>query len=306
MNAIDDRFSPGRFRISAVGDTLRAVVRIGRVSLHLGWALVLVSVAWPLTDPAARHRMKQRWSRQLLLILGLRLRVSGGVPLPGELVVANHVSWLDIFAINAVQPCIFISKDDVRGWPLIGWLSGRVDTLFLARGSARAAQAMRIELRDALVRGLTVAVFPEGTTSDGRGVLPFHGALLQGALDITAPVRPLALRYVDEHGGTAIAPAYHGDARLIATLWRIALAQSLVADLRVLPRLPVMGGSRRDVAAAARGMIVGALGSPVAGEDVPDLTRGMNSRQACLGGSVPCVRRGVRRSLCNCRSSRRS
>lgn len=263
---------------------MRAAWRMSRVALHLAWAVALVACAYPLLGRAARLRMKQHWSRHLLAMLGLRLHVAGSAPREGELVVANHVSWLDIHVINAVWPCTFVSKDDVRAWPLVGWLSQRIDTIFLARRSARAAHAACADIAAVLADGMTVAVFPEGTTSDGCSVLPFHGALLQGALDVSAPVRPLALRYVDASGRATDAAAYCGETRLIESLWRIACAPALCADVAVLSNLHGSREDRRLMATVAHGMIIVAVEH----------------------GSAPCGRPDARRSPCNYPPSRRS
>lgn len=229
------------------------------VAVHLAWALLLAACVFPLLGRAARLRVQQRWSRRLLALLGVRLRVSGGTPQPGELVVANHVSWLDIFVICAVRPGVFVAKADVRAWPLVGWVCERSGALFMARGSSRAAHGARARIAAALADGATVVVFPEGTTTDGRGVLPFHSALLQGALDVAAATRPLALRYVDARGCRSGVPAYCGETRLLASLWRIACAPTLSVDVTVLPQLRGGSADRHMLAAVARGMIAVAV-----------------------------------------------
>lgn len=251
-----DNTSPSR------SAALRGTWRMLRVALHLAWALLLATCAFPLLGRAPRLQMKRRWSRNLLAMLGVRLQVTGGAPRDGELVVANHISWLDIYVINAVVPCAFVAKDDVRAWPLIGWLCERTETIFIARGSVRAAQAARAEIAATLAGGLAVAVFPEGTTSPGHGVLPFHSALLQGALDVAVPVRPLALRYMDTAQGAAAAsavPVYCDDTTLLESLWRIACAPALAVDVAVLPDLRGSSENRRLLATTARGMIAVAV-----------------------------------------------
>src|SRR5690606_26195244 len=112
----------------------------------------------------------------------------------------------------------FVSKDDVRKWPLIGWLCARTDTVFLERGSRVAAQRARENLVEALHRGKRVALFPEGTTTRGDTVLPFHSALLQAAIDAGTPVTPVVLRYRSGDGSPSIAPAYVDDISLIGCL----------------------------------------------------------------------------------------
>jgi 1-acyl-sn-glycerol-3-phosphate acyltransferase len=238
---------------------LRTLWRLGRVAVHLGYGVGVVTAVFPLVSIERRRRLKQRWSRQLVGMLGVRLETAGhALPLHG-LVVANHISWLDIFVINAVHPVAFVAKDDVLEWPVIGWLAARNDTVFLARDSRRAAHAMGQQVAQMLAQQVAVGVFPEGTTTEGDGVLPFRGALLQGAIDAGAAVQPLALRYV-AGGRRSLDAAYCGDTSLAASLWRTAAASGLTA---VCSRLdPVAAGAcRRELAARCAASIGTALGS---------------------------------------------
>lgn len=179
--------------------------------------------------------MRQRWSRKLLAILGIELRVSGADIAPGTLIVANHVSWLDIFVINAVAPAAFISKAEVRKWPAIGWLAAKNETVFLQRGSRGHARIIGGEIAQALRGGAIVALFPEGTTTDGSHVQHFHAALLQPALDTGSPIQPLALRYRDAHGDYCRAPAYYGEMSLLECIANIVAEPAIVAEVDVMP-----------------------------------------------------------------------
>jgi 1-acyl-sn-glycerol-3-phosphate acyltransferase len=238
-----------------------ATWRLTRVGLHLGYGLATAALIYPLVSRPARLELKQRWSRQLLGMLGVRLHAAA--PPPGAaLLVANHVSWLDIFVINAVTPAAFVCKAEVRGWPFIGWLCERTETVFMPRGSRSAAKQAGEAVALRLRQGWRVAVFPEGTTSDGGGVLPFHAALLQGAIDADCRVQPLALRYLDEDGEAATAAAYCGDTTLLQSLLRIAAMPRLDARLELLPPLDGRGAERRMLAAQAEAAIGQALSRP--------------------------------------------
>lgn len=230
---------------------VRAAFRLARVGLHLLWGAATVSVAYPWIDARFRRALKRRWSRQLLEALGIRLKLgAGGTALPARgLVVCNHISWLDIYVINALTPAAFVSKDDVKSWPLIGWLCAHTETIFLERGSRAAAQRTRETMIGHLRAGVHVAVFPEGTTTGGDRVLPFHAALFQSAIDAKVPVLPLVLRYADRAGNPNRAPAYDGDITLWQCLRAIARADSLKADLRILEPLAVAAADRRVLAA---------------------------------------------------------
>lgn len=169
------------------------------------------------------------------------------------LLVANHVSWLDVFVINAAAPSDFVCKAEVHDWPLAGWLAAATGTVFLERASARAARRCAEEVARRLAGGsVAVAVFPEGTTGEGRGLLPFRAALLEGALAAGAAVAPLALRYVDRHGRPAAAALFVGDTSLATSLWRIACADGLCAQLDCLPPIAVAGLDRGRLTEAAR------------------------------------------------------
>lgn len=239
----------------------RAAFRLARVGLHLFWGATTVAVAYPWIDARFRRALKRRWSRQLLEILGIRLKLgSGGTAVPPGLVVCNHISWLDIYVINALTPAAFVSKDDVKSWPLIGWLCAHTETIFLERGSRAAAQRTRAAMTGHLRAGVHVAVFPEGTTTGGDRVLPFHAALFQGAIDAQAPVIPLALRYTDRNGNPSRAPAYDGDITLWQCLRAIARTGGLTADLRVLESIDTASRRRRELAEHCHAAIAWHLG----------------------------------------------
>jgi 1-acyl-sn-glycerol-3-phosphate acyltransferase len=241
---------------------IRAAFRLARVGLHLLWGAATVRAVFPWIDARFRRALKRRWSNQLLETLGIRLKVGAGktaMPARG-LVVCNHISWLDIFVINALTPAAFVSKDDVKNWPLIGWLCAHTETIFLERGSRGAAQRTRETMIDQLHAGVHVAVFPEGTTTGGDRVLPFHAALFQSAIDADMPVIPIALRYVDRHGNPSRAPAYDGDITLWQCLRAIARSGGLTADLRVLEAIGTRENTRRELAAQCRDSIAWHLG----------------------------------------------
>ena len=172
--------------------------------------------------------------------------------MPGALIVANHISWIDVFAINAVLPSAFVAKEEVRHWPLIGWLAKKSDTVFLRRGSHGHARIINREIAEILGKGNHVAVFPEGTTTDGTHLLHFHAALIQPALAVGRPVLPLAISYWEADGSRSLAPGYVGDLSLMQCTLAIAGCKGLVARVITCPVLGLAGEDRRQVAVAAR------------------------------------------------------
>lgn len=236
--------------------------RYTRLGLHLAQGALTVALVFGWASPARRRSLRQAWSAQMLAILGMRLEVQGEPFAAGSMLVANHISWLDIFVINALAPAAFVSKAEVRAWPLIGWLAARNDTVFLRRGSRGHARIVNAEIAGILAAGGHVAVFPEGTTTDGSHVLHFHGALLQPALEAGHPVQPVALAYAAADGRRSYAPAYDGDVSLGQCLAAIIGERGLVAGVRVAPALAAdVCSDRRALALLTREQIAAAVGS---------------------------------------------
>ena len=231
---------------------LRAAYRLLRCGLHIGRAVVICLTVFPFIDAAARMAHLGRWNTRLLLLLGITVRSSGTPNDSATLFIANHVSWLDIPAIISVRPMRFVSKSDVRGWPIIGWLVACGGTLFIERSSRRDALRVVHQVAEALQAGDAIAIFPEGTTSDGHGVLPFHANLLQAAISADVPVQAIMLRFSD--ADTLISPAapYIGDMTLMQSLWAVASATDLTAHVTLLPALPSQGLARRELAERLR------------------------------------------------------
>jgi 1-acyl-sn-glycerol-3-phosphate acyltransferase len=201
---------------------LRAAWRLLRTGAHLVGGWLTITLLFPRWDQPRRNATVQAWARRLLEILGIPLHVQGQPPGQGPmLLVANHLSWLDILVMHAARHCRFVAKSDVRHWPLIGTLSTGGGTLYIEREKRRDAMRVVHHMRESLAAGEIVAVFPEGTTGDGKQVLPFHANLFQAAISAGAPVQPVALRYVDAATGAASeSPLWLGDDTLIASLWR--------------------------------------------------------------------------------------
>lgn len=225
--------------------------RIGRLILHLLSGVVL-TLRYGAAPAPRWDEVISRWSAGLLSCLGVRL-VADPPPAAaaGCLLVSNHVSWLDIYVLLATRRVRFVSKAEVRAWPLVGWFAARTGTLFLERERKSAALRIGREIGAHLAAGEWVAVFPEGTTTDGRDMLPFRAFLLQAALDGGTAVLPAAIRYEGPSGEYSDTPAYYGDMGLGQSLWRIAGARGLTARLKFSAPLSVAGADRRTLAAQA-------------------------------------------------------
>ena len=231
---------------------MRALVatwRILRVIGMVAQGLWLTAFVMPRADAAAWHAVMQRWSLRMLRCLGVTMRVSG-TPQPGAvLMVANHVSWLDIPALHASSPrAHFVSKSAIAHWPLLGRLARAGGTLFIERERKRDALRVVHEVAAALRLGDAVAVFPEGTTGAGHEVLPFHANLLQAAITTATAVQPIALRYSEPAHAVSVAAQYIGDTTLVESLMKVCTARGLVVDVRFLPVEPAGELDRRVLA----------------------------------------------------------
>ena len=212
---------------------LRVLAKLLHLLQHIALGWWIIRRHFPLLDDTQRGQQVQAWSLRMLQVLGITLKVQGTPPAQGPLLlVANHISWLDIVVIHAAGYCRFVSKSDVKHWPIVGTLATGSGTLYIERTSRRDAMRVVHHMAERLRVGDVLAVFPEGTTGDGRSMLPFHANLLQAAISANAPVLPLALRFVDVHTGAMhFAPSFVGDETLLGSLWRTLGASSLGAEV---------------------------------------------------------------------------
>jgi 1-acyl-sn-glycerol-3-phosphate acyltransferase len=227
--------------------------------------VVLAATLFPFAGAARRRIHVRRFSRRLLDILGVRLTVGGDAPRTGEapaMLVANHVSWLDIFAINAAHPMRFVAKAEIRRWPLLGWLCAKSGTLFIERAQRRHTLDINAKIAAGLRDGDTFAIFPEGAITSGDVVLPFHASLLQPALACDARLFPVAIRYVRSDGSLCSEADYAGDKTLLDSL-RLILTQPVIyVHLQFLPPLDCAGCHRGELADEAGARIAAALNLP--------------------------------------------
>jgi 1-acyl-sn-glycerol-3-phosphate acyltransferase len=239
------------------------ILRLIRVVLHLLRGLITSALVFPLTDAAGRQARVQRWSARLVALCGVQIEIvheHGAQPAPRALIVANHISWLDIFVINTLHPCRFVAKADIRDWPLVGWLCARAGTIFIARGRLREVRRIYQGLVDSLQAGEHVAFFPEGTTAAQGKLLPFHSNLFEAAIEARVPVQPYALRYVDAQGRLHPAAEFIGEMGFVDSMLTVLRASGMKAQLHLLPPVAVAEQAhRRELAEAASTAIAAAL-----------------------------------------------
>jgi 1-acyl-sn-glycerol-3-phosphate acyltransferase len=249
-----------------------SVVRGLRLALHLYYGMILACF-YPHLTQMRQHQMLKRWSIQMLEILNIELHLEGPQSARGEtgcLLIANHISWLDIFVLNAIQPTQFIAKAEVRHWPLVGWLCQRGGTIFIERAVRRNAAAVNRHISTQLTRGACVGLFPEGTTTDGKQVGHFHSALIQPAIDAGVKLCPIALRYHNPAGEISAAAAFTGDTTLVQSIWAILRCTRLNVLAIYTPDLNTSNANRRVLASVAQHSIARALGTIAPAKNEPD------------------------------------
>lgn len=249
--------------------------RVARLALHILRGLLTAAIVLPWSSPHLRLALAREWSRSLLALLGIRLTIHG-TPLNeanhNVMVVANHVSWLDIYLLNAARPVRFVSKAEVRNWPVLGWFAAKTGTLFLERGKRRDTARINQAITTALTHGDCVAFFPEGTTTDGTHLRPFLASLLQPAIDARAELRPVALRYLNSDSSINTRAAYFGDMTMLDSLRNILAQREIRAELQFLEPIACTNKTRKELARQAEVVISSALNlaSPHRTPGIPD------------------------------------
>jgi 1-acyl-sn-glycerol-3-phosphate acyltransferase len=185
-----------------------------------------------MLDAKGQQAWIKRWSQWVGRTLGLKVAVQGQIDpsMNSALIVANHSSWLDIVVINSIQPAAFIAKAEIEKWPVVGLLVARSGTLFIERGKRHAVHKVLQDAVERLKQQRFVAVFPEGTTNDGKSLLPFHGNLMEAAIRSEVRVQPLAIAYRNSRGTLASSVEFVGEMTFVGSMLRV-LADN---DLRVL------------------------------------------------------------------------
>mgnify|MGYP006282343271 CR=1 FL=1 len=239
---------------------VRRLYRAARVLVHIGagWMLALGLGAFHRPRRRIVRRVTRQWLLTTLSILGVRVKVTGAPARGPALLVSNHVSWLDIPVLGARQELMFLAKDEVRHWPLIGPLAAAAGTLFLRRGR-REAGYRRDEIAHYLRRGRTVLVFPEGTTTDGRSVAPFHGRLLGAAAQANVAVQPVTVRYCTQSGRADPSVAFVGEDDFLPHLWRLLARRRIHVRVTFHEPIPASAMDPEALARQARARVADAL-----------------------------------------------
>lgn len=238
--------------------------RVVRLALKMLGGLLVSVTTFPRGEQRQRHAIIREWSRAVLHQAGVEVRAVG-FPLDADkpvTLVANHISWSDIFALNTQHACHFIAKSELKSWPIVGRMLTNVGTIFINRNDRKDTHRLKQVVHDLLLAGETVAVFPEGTTSNGRDVLKFHASLLEPVVAAEGEVWVVAIRYFrSSDGARTEAPAYIDDLSLLDSLHAIHREAPVIAELRFLEAINCAGLNRREVAQRAEALIRAALQS---------------------------------------------
>ena len=241
-------------------------VRWARLMFHIGIGLLVAGVIFPRVGAQRQARITQWWSQKTLRILNVVLSIHGARPAEGvrNLVIAsNHISWLDIYVINAAQPARFVAKAEIRDWPIVGWLCEKAGTIFIHRSKRSDTARINEEMRDVLASGWSIGLFPEGTTTSGDRLLKFHSSLFEPAVVNRAVVSPIALRYRSSSGEPTDVIAYIGELSFAESLTKIIAQKSMIAEVTFAPAIEAAALTRRDLALRAEAAVAAILNVPL-------------------------------------------
>lgn len=233
-----------------------------RLLLHIARGLLTAAIVLPHVVPQRRDEIISNWSRGLLQVFNIRLVTLGEIPAPaagGIMFVANHVSWVDISAINSVRAVRFVAKAEIRSWPLFGWLTAQANTLFTDRARRQDAKRMVEATANSLRDGDCLCYFPEGTTTDGTRLMPFKSSLMQAAIHAGAPIWPIGIRYPGIDGQPNMNLSY-ADVSLVRSLGNVLKERGPVVELHFAKPISTAAADRRELADQARKSIAESIG----------------------------------------------
>lgn len=252
---------------------VRSLARVTRVLLVIAAGLLMASVVATLErlklggSMALRQRCSRWFMARLSNALPFRVTVIGEVPRQPMLWVCNHVSWTDIPLLGRLAPLSFLSKAEVRTWPIAGWLALKAGTLFIRRGAGDSRLVQR-QMSQHLQQGSPLLIFPEGTTTDGRNLRTFHGRLLSSAIEAHVDLQPVAIQYLRDGQPDAIAP-FIGDDDLLSHIRRLFAHAQGEVRVHLLKPIASAGQERAALAWQAQQAVQQALSGAATVAEVP-------------------------------------
>ena len=242
---------------------IRVSQRLFLLALHILLGMLLTPLLLSRRKGSGLHthpHVTTWWHNRAADVLGVRVTVSGPRPHAPALLVSNHVSWLDVVVLGALTHTDFLSKHEIRAWPVVGWLAARSGTLFIRRGNHEAGSVGK-QIGDRLRHQGMVTLFPEGTTTDGREVRPFFSRLLAAAIDTRTEVTPVTLRYHIDGDYDALAP-YTDHQPIVDNLRGLVTREHTEVNVVFGRPIPLSGRSRKQIAELAHDEILATLNGP--------------------------------------------
>jgi 1-acyl-sn-glycerol-3-phosphate acyltransferase len=210
--------------------------------------LVIAAIVLPLCSNARKLGLVQWWCGGLLRAFHIQVKTFGDLPpanTNGVMFIANHVSWADIHALNSKIALRFVAKSDIKDWPIFGYLVTKANTLFIDRSKRQEAGRIVDTVAQSLIAGDNLCYFPEGTTTDGRQIVPFKSSVLQAAINANASIWPVAIRYVNQDGSINTEMAYAGETTMIESMKLVIAQKNALVELHFLPPMQADGRDRR-------------------------------------------------------------
>jgi 1-acyl-sn-glycerol-3-phosphate acyltransferase len=233
---------------------------------HAAAAALILRFVYPRVSHERHRSLLRWWSAKLLRILNIGTVVEGEPPRgDAAMIVANHISWIDIFLISSVRPTRFVAKSEIRGWPIAGWIADRAGTLCSRRDQLRDMARIDARVRAMLAEGDCVGLFPEGITTEGDELRKFHSSLFEPAVANGARVHPAAIRYEHPDGTICRQMSFIGERTFMESMALIVRQKAVRARITFAPAVETSGASRRDVASAVETEIASLLGLRPAG-----------------------------------------
>mgnify|MGYP002517934411 CR=1 FL=1 len=245
---------------------LRGIWRFLCIIALIPFLFVLAAYFFPKTQEERYRELVQTWARRLLACMGLRVVLKGefpAYPAPGEkgyLLLCNHTSFLDIFAVDSFFCSRFVAKAEIGKWPLLGAIARGVRTIFIDRGYKRGILGILEQMESVLKKGENVIFFPEGTTSPGDRLLPLHSNLFEAAVATNAVIQPVVVRYTTD-GEPTTHMAYTGNISIFQCLWNIVTTPDAAIEVQVLPTIKGDGRNRHELCEEASRVMSKALGA---------------------------------------------
>lgn len=244
---------------------LRGSWRFLRIILLIPFLFVLAGYFFPKATEERYRALVQTWARRLLACMGLRVELKGAFPAfpeggsRGYLLLCNHTSFLDIFAVDSFFCSRFVAKMEISRWPLFGAIARGVRTIFIDRGHKRGILGILEQMETVIKKGENVIFFPEGTTSPGDRLLPLHSNLFEAAVATGAEILPVVLSYTTG-GKRTTHMAYTGNVSIFECLWNVVTTPDAAIEVQVLPVIENNGRNRHELCREASRVMSAALG----------------------------------------------